>query len=57
MEKDGRISNAHVKRDIGGGCGAEALRVVNSMPRWKPGKQRGKPVRVEYTLPINFRMN
>lgn len=54
VEKDGRISNAKLVRDIGGGCGEEALRVVKSMPRWKPGKQRGKPVRAEYTLPINF---
>ena len=41
---------------IGGGCDEEALRVVQSMPNWKPGKQRGKPVRVKYTVPVNFRL-
>lgn len=54
VEKDGSISNVVVKRDIGGGCGVEALRVVRSMPKWKPGKQRGKTVRAQFTLPVNF---
>jgi protein TonB len=49
-----------VVRDIGGGCGEEALRIVtlmNSMPeRWTPGKQRGRPVRVMFTLPIRFKL-
>jgi protein TonB len=35
----------------------EAVRVVSSMPKWKPGKQRGKPVRVKYVLPVVFRLN
>lgn len=56
VEKDGSISNAVVKRDIGGGCGAEAVRVVKSMPKWKPGKQRGKAVRSAFTLPVNFNL-
>lgn len=54
VEKDGRVGNIKILRDIGGGCGAEAVRVVKSMPRWKPGKQRGKPVRSQFNLPVNF---
>ncbi|MDY5969050.1 MAG: energy transducer TonB [Bacteroidales bacterium] len=54
VEKDGSISKAVVMRDIGGGCGAEAVRVVKSMPKWKPGKQRGKAVRSSFMLPVNF---
>jgi protein TonB len=54
VEKDGSISNANIVRDIGGGCGAEALRVVNDMPNWVPGRQRSKPVRVKFTLPVKF---
>ncbi|MBP5535905.1 MAG: energy transducer TonB [Bacteroidales bacterium] len=56
VEKDGSISRAMIRKDIGGGCGAEALRVVNAMPRWKPGKQRGKAVRSEFTLPVSFEL-
>ena len=52
--KDGKISDAKVLRGIGGGCDEEALRVVRAMPTWKPGKQRGKPVTVQYNLPIRF---
>ena len=54
VEKDGSVSNVKAARDIGGGCGAEAVRVVKSMPKWSPGKQRGKAVRAAYTLPVNF---
>lgn len=57
VEKDGSISNVRVMRDIGGGCGAEAMRVVKSMPKWKPGKQRGKAVRAEFNLPVNFKLH
>ena len=56
VEKDGSISRAMIRKDIGGGCGAEALRVVNAMPRWKPGKQRGKAVRSEFTLPVSIEL-
>lgn len=56
VETDGSISNVKVLRDIGGGCGAEAIRVVMKMPKWKPGKQRGKPVRVQFNLPIEFKL-
>ncbi|MCO6487764.1 MAG: energy transducer TonB [Phaeodactylibacter sp.] len=54
IEKDGAVSNARVLRDIGGGCGREALRVVNSMPEWTPGLQRGRAVRVQLNLPVKF---
>ena len=57
IEKDGSISNIKLLRDIGGGCGQEAVRVVQAMPKWKPARQRGKRVRAQYTLPINFKLN
>ena len=56
VEPDGSVSNVTVLRGIGGGCDEEAMRVVKNMPKWKPGKQRGKPVRVQYMLPVNFRL-
>jgi len=54
VEKDGSITQANIVRDIGGGCGAEALRVVKSMPTWIPGRQQSNPVRVRFTLPVKF---
>ncbi|MBC8314906.1 MAG: TonB family protein [Bacteroidetes bacterium] len=54
IETDGAVSNVKVLRGIGGGCDEEAIRVIQSMPRWTPGKQRGIPVRVSYNLPIKF---
>ncbi|MES1225055.1 MAG: TonB family protein, partial [Bacteroidota bacterium] len=54
VDKDGKVQNAKVVRGIGGGCDEEALRVVRSMPQWKPGKQNGRAVNVNYNLPINF---
>ena len=56
VERDGSIANPRVLKDIGGGCGQEAIRVVKSMPKWKPGKQRGKAVRVQFNLPVNFNL-
>lgn len=56
VEKDGSISNASVLREIGAGCGDEAVRIVESMPKWNPGKQRGRPVRVRYNLPFRFKI-
>jgi protein TonB len=56
VERDGSIANPRVLRDIGGGCGAEAIRVVKSMPKWNPGKQSGKAVRVQFNLPVNFNL-
>lgn len=54
VNEDGSIGNAIIKKGIGGGCNEEALRVVNTMPNWKPGMQNGKHVKVYYTLPITF---
>ena len=56
VEKDGSISGLELVRDIGGGCGKEALRVVKAMPAWTPGLQRGRPVRVQFNLPVVFRL-
>ena len=57
IEKDGTVCDAKVLRGIGYGCDEEALRVIGLMPKWYPGKQRGKAVRVRYTLPINFKLD
>ncbi|MFB6318257.1 TonB family protein [Saccharicrinis sp. FJH54] len=54
VEKDGSIDNIKVVRSIDPLLDKEAVRVVKAMPNWKPGVQRGKPVRVSYMLPINF---
>jgi len=56
VEVDGSITDVKVLRGIGSGCDDEAVRVVKSMPRWVPGKQRGVPVRVQFNLPINFKL-
>jgi protein TonB len=54
VEVDGSITDVRVLRGIGAQCDEEAIRVVKSMPRWIPGKQRGVPVRVQFNLPIKF---
>ena len=54
VSKEGEIQKAKVVRGHGGGCNEEALRVVNGMPRWKPGKHNGRAVPVTFTLPIKF---
>lgn len=56
VNADGSIVDAKVTRGIAPSLDSEALRIIYSMPKWKPGKQRGKAVSVEYTLPINFRL-
>ncbi len=56
IEKDGSISNVNIIRGIGGGCDEEALRVVSAMPKWKPGRQNGKEVRVQFSMPITFKL-
>lgn len=53
--KDGMVSDAAVMRSVDPLLDAEALRVINAMPKWNPGKQDGKPVAVRYTLPVTFR--
>lgn len=54
VREDGFISNVSVLRGIGGGCDEEAVRIVKKMPKWKPGRIKGRPVSVWYTLPIMF---
>lgn len=56
VNKDGSIVDAEVIRGVDPSLDKEALRVINAMPKWTPGKQRGKPVRVKYTVPITFRL-
>lgn len=56
VNRDGSIVDAEVLRGVDSSLDKEALRVINSMPKWKPGKQRGKPVRVKYTVPVTFRL-
>ena len=57
VEKSGKVTNAKILRGIGGGCDNEALRVIESMPDWIPGYQRGKPIRVQFNMPIVFTLN
>ena len=54
VETDGRVTDVRVLRGIGGGCDEEAVRVIKMMPKWNAGKQRGKPVRVQFNMPIKF---
>ncbi len=56
VEKDGSIGEVKLQRGIGGGCDEEAMRVVKNMPKWEPGMQDGKPVRVSYQLPVLFKL-
>ncbi len=56
VEKDGSVSGVQVVRSVDPLLDREAARVVGSMPKWTPGKQKGKPVRVKYTVPIVFKM-
>ena len=56
VEKDGSISGAKVIRSVDPSLDKEALRIIRSMPRWTPGKQDGKPVRVKYTIPVRFKL-
>lgn len=54
VDNDGSVKDVRVLRGIGAGCDKEAVRVVEKMPKWAPGKQRGKSVKVQYNLPIRF---
>ncbi len=56
VNKNGSVSDVTILRDIGGGCGKEAVRVVNSMPKWNPGEANGNPVKVRFTLPVRFKL-
>ncbi|NPA36410.1 MAG: energy transducer TonB [Chlorobi bacterium] len=54
VDENGYVSDVRLIRGVDPAIDKEALRVVKSMPRWKPGKQRNKPVKVSFTVPINF---
>lgn len=56
VEKDGSVSSIKLLRGIGYGCDEAAMDVVRKMPKWKPATQRGKPVRVQYQFPLNFKL-
>lgn len=56
VEKDGSVSEAKVVKGVCESIDNEALRVVNAMPKWTPGKMDGKNVRVKYTLPFTFKL-
>ncbi|MGL5637032.1 MAG: energy transducer TonB [Bacteroidales bacterium] len=56
VNKDGKVVDPVVVRGVDPSLDKEAIRVINTMPAWTPGMQRGKAVRVKYTLPINFRL-
>src|SRR6195952_3584511 len=56
-EKDGSLTDVKVARDIGDGCGDEAVRVIKASPKWSPGIQNGRPVRVAYSVPISFALS
>ena len=57
VEADGSISNANVQRGVSEELDTEAIRVIEKMPKWTPGMQNGKAVRVKYSIPISFRLN
>ena len=54
VEADGSLSNVRVARKVFPSLDSEAVRVVKAMPKWKPGKEKGRPVRVNFTLPVVF---
>lgn len=56
VDKDGTITDVKAVKGIGAGCDAEAVRVIGGAPKWKPGKQRGRPVKVRMILPITFKL-
>jgi protein TonB len=56
VEEDGSISNVETVEGIGHGCDEAAMKVIEGMPNWNPGKQRGKAVRVAYRIPMSFKL-
>jgi protein TonB len=57
VDKSGKIKDVEVLKGIGAGCDEEAMRVINSMPNWNPGKQNGKPVITKLNIPVVFKLN
>jgi len=56
VDERGEIAEAKIIRQLGGGCDQESLRVVNAMPKWKPGRKNGRAVKVYYLVPVSFRL-
>ena len=56
VDKDGTITDVKAIKGIGAGCDEEATRVIQTAPKWNPGKQRGRPVKVRMILPITFKL-
>ena len=54
VEEDGRTSHIEIIQSVGGGCDEEVIRLIEQMPKWKPGKSKGKPIRCWFMLPIKF---
>ena len=57
VDEKGNIASPEIVKEIGGGCGLEALRVVKNMPNWEPGRQRNRKVKVYFNLPVKFKLN
>lgn len=57
VERDGSITDINVLKSVGFGCDEEAVRAVKLMPKWTPGKQNGRNVRVKYTIPVTFKLD
>jgi len=57
VNQDGSVSDVVVVRGVSSSLDAEAIRVIKAMPKWIPGTQKGKAVRVKYTMPINFKLD
>jgi protein TonB len=55
--KNGNVTDVQIVKDVGGGTGKEAVRVVKAMPKWNPGEANGHPVKVRFTLPVRFKLN
>ena len=56
VDKDGSITDVKAVKGIGAGCDEEAVRVIKTSPKWSPGKQRGRAVKVRMILPITFKL-
>ncbi len=56
VSKSGKVSGVKIYKGIGGGCDEEVKRVVKLMPRWNPGTQDGKPVKVRFVMSVNFKL-
>jgi periplasmic protein TonB len=56
IDRLGKINDIKVLKGVSRLCDAEAIRLVQGMPKWKPGKQGGRPVNVNYSLPVRFRL-